>query len=56
MIRIEPMLAETATALPDGPGWLYEPKYDGMRALAYAGESGGTLLSRKGHPQTRQWP
>lgn len=56
MIRIEPMLAETATALPDGPGWLYEPKYDGMRALAYAGESGVTLLSRKGHPQTRQFP
>lgn len=56
MIRVEPMLAEGSDALPDGPGWLYEPKYDGMRALAYVESGGVTLLNRKGHSQTRQFP
>ena len=29
---LEPMLAKAADALPDGDGWLYEPKWDGFRA------------------------
>ena len=56
MIRVEPMLAESTDALPAGPGWLFEPKYDGMRALAYVEGGGVTLLSRKGHSQTKQFP
>ena len=48
MIRVEPMLADGTDALPDGPGWLFEPKYDGMRILAYAESGGVTLISRKG--------
>jgi ATP-dependent DNA ligase len=30
-----PMLARSAPTLPMGPGWLYEPKLDGFRALVY---------------------
>ena len=32
---IEPMLAKVATALPDGDSWLYEPKWDGFRAIVF---------------------
>ena len=32
---IEPMLAKPADALPEGEGWLYEPKWDGFRALVF---------------------
>jgi ATP-dependent DNA ligase len=32
---IEPMLAKAASALPEGAGWLYEPKWDGFRALVF---------------------
>ena len=56
MIRVEPMLAEGTPALPDGPGWLFEPKYDGMRALVYVASGGVSLLSRRGHSQTLQFP
>src|SRR5438874_523846 len=30
-----PMLAKPAHALPDGEGWLFEPKWDGFRALVF---------------------
>ena len=29
------MLAKPAHALPDGEGWLFEPKWDGFRALVF---------------------
>ena len=29
------MLAKSADALPTGPGWLYEPKWDGFRCLVF---------------------
>ena len=32
---IAPMLAEIAHELPTGDGWLYEPKWDGFRALVF---------------------
>ena len=32
---LEPMLAKPVAALPDGPGWAYEPKWDGFRALVF---------------------
>lgn len=30
-----PMLARAASTLPDGDGWIYEPKLDGFRALVH---------------------
>ena len=32
---VEPMLAKLATDLPAGGGWLYEPKWDGFRAIVF---------------------
>ena len=34
---IEPMLAKLAAGLPDADGFLYEPKWDGFRAIVFRG-------------------
>jgi bifunctional non-homologous end joining protein LigD len=37
--RYRPMLATLAQEVPGGPGWLFEVKWDGYRALAYIGRA-----------------
>ena len=32
---IEPMLAKIAEELPQGEGFLFEPKWDGFRAIVF---------------------
>ena len=32
---LEPMLAKASDGLPDGDGWLFEPKWDGFRAIVF---------------------
>lgn len=32
---VEPMLAKASSGIPDGDGWLFEPKWDGFRALVF---------------------
>ena len=49
---IEPMLAKIADALPSEPGFLFEPKWDGFRALVFRGEQ-TYLQSRDLRPR---WP
>ena len=34
---VEPMLAKVSTTLPEGDGVLYEPKWDGFRAIVFRG-------------------
>jgi ATP-dependent DNA ligase len=53
---LEPMLAKSAAALPEGDGWLYEPKWDGFRAIVF--REGGELLlqSRDLKPLNRYFP
>jgi bifunctional non-homologous end joining protein LigD len=53
---VRPMLASTGEAPPDSPAFAYEPKYDGIRALAAI--DGGTvrLWSRLGNEKTTQFP
>lgn len=41
-----PMLAETAPEPFDDPGWYFEPKWDGVRALAFVRGGGVRLVSR----------
>jgi ATP-dependent DNA ligase len=41
-----PMLAEPGEAPFDGPEWIYEPKWDGIRILAYVQGDRVRLLSR----------
>ncbi|MEX0658072.1 MAG: ATP-dependent DNA ligase [Egibacteraceae bacterium] len=50
-----PMEARVRTTLPDPPGWAYEPKWDGFRALAWGGPE-PRLDSRKQRPLLRYFP
>lgn len=53
---IEPMLARTAEALPTQEGFLFEPKWDGFRALVFRGPAETTLQSRDLKPLNRYFP
>ena len=50
------MLATPATAPPDGDGWAFEIKWDGVRALAFLDESGTRVCSRRGEDTTPRYP
>lgn len=53
---IEPMLAETATETPDQDEWVYEVKWDGIRAMVTLDEGELTIRSRNGRDITHQFP
>ncbi|MHB8571455.1 MAG: ATP-dependent DNA ligase [Candidatus Dormibacteria bacterium] len=51
-----PMLALGQEEIPAGEGWLYEPKWDGFRAIADTGAGQVVLASRNGQPLERYFP
>src|SRR5918999_246796 len=51
-----PQLARPAKNLPTGSGWVYEPKWDGFRTLAFVDGADVYLQSRSGKPMTRYFP
>jgi ATP-dependent DNA ligase len=53
---IEPMLAKLTTSIPDGEGWLYEPKWDGFRCIVFRDGDRVELISRKLRPLDRYFP
>ncbi|HVE52975.1 MAG TPA: ATP-dependent DNA ligase [Ramlibacter sp.] len=53
---IEPMLAKIAEALPAEEGFLFEPKWDGFRALVFRGAEQTYLQSRDLRPLNRYFP
>jgi ATP-dependent DNA ligase len=54
---IEPMLAKLADELPAaGSGFLYEPKWDGFRAIVFRGRSDVFIQSRDLRPLDRYFP
>ena len=53
---IEPMLSSAADALPEGDGWLFEPKWDGFRTLVFRDGSEILLQSRDEKPMNRYFP
>jgi ATP-dependent DNA ligase len=53
---IQPQLALSRKVLPEGEDWVYEPKYDGFRALAYVDGEDVYLQSRGGKPLRRYFP
>ena len=55
-IPLAPMLATVADELPNGEGWTFEPKYDGIRILAFVADGSVSLLSRNGNAKTAQFP
>jgi ATP-dependent DNA ligase len=53
---VEPMLAKAAADLPLGEGWLYEPKWDGFRALVFRDQQELLIQSRDKKPLERYFP
>src|SRR5438045_5479629 len=53
---IQPQLALSRKELPEGDDWVYEPKYDGFRAIAYVDGDDVYLQSRGGKPLRRYFP
>jgi bifunctional non-homologous end joining protein LigD len=54
--RIRPMLATLVKEPVDAPGWVYEEKYDGVRALAYRRGRRVRLWSRNELELTAEFP
>lgn len=50
------MLATLARSVPDGEGWLFEPKWDGFRCIVFRDHDDVELTSRNERPFTRYFP
>ena len=50
------MLAKLARTIPDGDGWLFEPKWDGFRCIVFRDGDEIELASRNERPFTRYFP
>jgi ATP-dependent DNA ligase len=53
---VEPMLAKLTPEIPEGDGWLYEPKWDGFRALVFRDGDDIYVQSRDLKPMARYFP
>jgi bifunctional non-homologous end joining protein LigD len=53
---ITPMMASIGTDIPTGDRWTFEPKYDGVRVLAFASGTGVRLVTRNGNDKSAQFP
>ena len=53
---IEPMLAKLADSLPGGDGFLFEPKWDGFRAIVFRTTDDVYIQSRDLRPLDRYFP
>jgi len=52
---LEPMYASVGSEIP-GKGWTFEPKYDGIRVLAYATADDVKLVTRNNKDKAKQFP
>jgi ATP-dependent DNA ligase len=50
------MLAKRVSELPEGEGWIYEPKWDGFRALVFRDGDEVLIQSRDAKPLNRYFP
>ncbi len=53
---LEPMLAKASDGLPTGDGWLFEPKWDGFRAIVFRDGDEVFTQSRDLKPLDRYFP
>jgi bifunctional non-homologous end joining protein LigD len=53
---MKPMLASSLSALPDGPGWAFEFKWDGVRALLDVSDGVVRIRSRNGNEISAAYP
>ncbi|MFG2630651.1 DNA ligase [Streptomyces sp. NPDC048473] len=52
---IKVALAQAVPTLPDGPGWWYEPKFDGHRTVLRRTDDTVILYARSGRIVTQHW-
>ena len=50
------MLAKLVDAIPEAPGWLFEPKWDGFRSIVFRGTEDLFIQSRDLKPLDRYFP
>ena len=55
-LNLAPMEAKLVDDLPEGPGWRYEPKWDGFRCLAFRAGDKVELKAKSGKSLTRFFP
>jgi ATP-dependent DNA ligase len=55
-VDLAAMEATSVEDIPAGPGWQYEPKWDGFRCLAYRDGEEIELRSKAGQPLARYFP
>jgi ATP-dependent DNA ligase len=53
---VAPMLAKLQTDIPRGVGWLYDPKWDGFRAIVFRDGDALRIDSRNGQTLDRYFP
>ncbi|HEV8380266.1 MAG TPA: hypothetical protein VGQ29_01695, partial [Gemmatimonadales bacterium] len=53
---VEPMLAKLADELPRDGDFLFEPKWDGFRAIVFRGKDDVYIQSRELRPLDRYFP
>ena len=53
---IKPMLAKLQGDIPEGDGWVYEPKWDGFRAIVFRDGDEVHIASRDHKPLERYFP
>lgn len=56
MPPVSPMLSKPLPELPEGDGWLYDPKWDGFRTIVFRDGDEVELGSRNEKPMTRYFP
>jgi ATP-dependent DNA ligase len=55
-LTMPPMEARLVEALPEGPDWQFEPKWDGFRCLAFRAGPAVDLRAKSGKPLARYFP
>lgn len=55
-VNLAPMEARQVDGLPSGPGWQYEPKWDGFRCLVHRHGDDVRLVAKSGKPLDRFFP
>src|SRR5690348_16217115 len=53
---VEPMLCKVSDAIPRDGGFLFEPKWDGFRAIVFRGQDDLFMQSRDLRPLDRYFP
>lgn len=50
------MKLRIGSEIPEGPDWVFEPKYDGVRVLAFVERGSVRLVTRNGRDKAKQFP